>query len=139
MEEICTEIAPVTVRIEGEVYPLAPRTAEMENRLLAAQKKHTGKPAHKLQRAQIRLLLGEQAEKKLFPDGKHENLDRMQRIHAGVCVAFARNAVACDRQQAQIWAEAMAPVADLLRQMERAEAYLIRRPQREEDEIWQKA
>lgn len=121
MISINTEIESVSVEIDGAVYELAPKTAAVAEELIAAQAKHIGQPEYKLWRAQLEILLGKVAVKELFRGGKDENLDRMERIHAGVFAAFDYNheQIAKDRmnESADSIAAALAPVNELLRRL----------------------
>lgn len=142
MERIQTLVLPAAVEIEGAEYRVAERTVAVEEALRAAQKQLEGKPAHRLYLRELKILLGEAAVKQLFAAGRRENVDRLQQIHAGVCAAFERNAVRVERERAarhaQQWSDltaALAPIAAVLRQLERAEEQIIRRPgDRGEDE-----
>ena len=49
--------------------------------------------------AELRILLGRRAMKKLFTAGEKENLDRMQRIHDGVLRAFEHNAAQIEEER----------------------------------------
>lgn len=137
MERICTEVMPAMVEIDGREYELAEKTVALAEELLAVQRKAIGKPEYVLWLAELEILLGKGAVKKLFSKGKKENLDRMQQIHAGVCRAFERNASEIERAQAGERAgalceitEALEPVNELLRQLarwENADGKVIRR------------
>lgn len=121
MVSINTEIEAVSVEIDGAVYELTPKTAAVAEELIAVQAKHIGQPEYKLWRAQLEVLLGKVAVKELFRGGKDENLDRMERIHAGVFAAFDYNheQITKDRmnESADAIAAAMAPVNELLRRL----------------------
>ena len=91
MKRIDTEIERVCVEIEGQVFPLAEKTISLAERLRAVRRKYRDAPGYRLWMAELRLLLGRRAVKRLFSDGDRENLDRMQRIHAGVLRAFEHN------------------------------------------------
>ena len=92
MMQIETKIDRVRVEIEGRVYPLAEKTIGVAEALCRVRKKYRDAPGYKLWMAELKVLLGRRAVKKLFTDGEKENLDRMQRIHDGVLRAFEHNA-----------------------------------------------
>ena len=145
MERIDTDTAPVRVEIEGEVFAVAERTVDVTEALLEAKKRCEGRAEYRLWLAEMEILLGKKAVKKLFCRGGRENLDRMQRIHAGVCRAFERCADEIERrraaEQAEVWSEAasaLEPVNELLRQIAKMEGRSIRRDDvRREAEAWQ--
>ena len=128
MEIIRTEIVPVTVEIDGTEFAVAEKTVAAAEELLALQRRMTGKPEYALWLAELEILLGKGAVKKLFCRGKKENIDRLQQIHAGVCGAFDRNAERIERERASRKAgalgeiaETLEPVNELLRQLARWE------------------
>lgn len=134
MECIDTAVERAAVMIEGTEYPVAEKTVAVVEKLLAAQHDCAGKPEYRLWLAELEVLLGKPAVKALFRDGKRENIDRMQAIHAGVCAAFERNSDRIDRETATRRSEAFAQLAEavepinaLLRQLEQAQAQVIRR------------
>ena len=114
MEYIETEIAPVKVEIEGETYAVAAKTVAVAEALLAAQKKAADKPEYVLWLAEMEILLGRGAVKKLFHRGKKENIDRMQQIYEGVCRAFERNAERIERERAERKAGALEEIAGVV-------------------------
>ena len=117
---IDTEIDRVRVEIDGEEYAVAEKTIATAEALIDAAQRCEGKPQYRLWLAEIEVLLGTDAVRKLFHDGKRENIDRIQRIHAGVLEAFDHNAQAVLERQAQLQREALEPVTDFLRQLESA-------------------
>lgn len=134
MEKIGTDIAPVTVEIEGAEYAVAAHTVAVEEAILAAQHRCEGKPAYRLWLAELEILLGRGAVRRLFRAGRQENVDRLQRIHAGVCRAFERNGDAVVQEQSERramllgeYADALAPINELLRRLEQMEAPVLRR------------
>lgn len=92
MVRIDTKIDRVRVEIEGRAYALAEKTVAVAEALCRVRKKYRDAPGYRLWMAELRILLGKRAVKKLFTDGEKENLDRMQRIHSGVLRAFEHNA-----------------------------------------------
>ena len=92
MIQIDTKIDRVRVEIEGRVYALAEKTIAVAEALRAARKKYRDAPGYRLWMADLKILLGKRAVKRLLTAGEKENLDRMQRIHDGVLRAFEHNA-----------------------------------------------
>lgn len=119
MIRIDTAIETRIVEIDGTEYEVAPRTIEVCDRLLDAEKAHVGKPAYRLKLAELRILLSDEACRELFPDRDRENVDRIDRIYRGVSAAFTQaeedlDARDAERKARQL-ASALAPVNELLR------------------------
>ena len=117
MNRIDTDISPITVEIEDREYPVAEKTVAIAEQLLAAQKRLDGEPVYKLWLAELDVLLGKPATRELFPNGKDENIDRLQRIHAGVLRAFDHNAELLQDQETERQREKLAYMSDVLRQI----------------------
>lgn len=117
---IDTDVDRVLVEIEGAEYEVAPKTVAVADALIDAAARCDGKPEYKQYLADLEVLLGADAVRRLFPDGKRENIDRMQRIHAGVLEAFEYNSRAVQEQNAQRQREALEPMSDFLRQLAQA-------------------
>lgn len=117
MGYIDTDIKAITVEIEDMEYPVAAKTVEIADRLAEAAKKCAGQPEYKLWLAELEVLLGKAAVKELFASGRQENIDRIQRIHAGVLRAFDYNASALQEEETQRQQELIAPLTELLRQI----------------------
>ncbi len=117
---IDTEVDRVFVEIEGSEYEVAEKTVAVADALIDAAARCDGKPQYRLWIAELEVLLGADAVRRLFPDGKRENIDRMQRIHAGVLEAFEYNSRAVQEHAAQRQREALAPMNDFLRQLAQA-------------------
>lgn len=139
MERINTEIMEVIVEIDGEEFAVAPKTVAVADQLHDVAKKHLGKPQYRLWMAELEVLLGRDAVKQLFHSGANENIDRLQRIHAGVVAAFDANSNALEAEQAERKADDMAalarnlaPLNELLKHLQRMQpaenANVIRRP-----------
>ena len=133
MEVIQTEVTPVTVEIDGAEYAVAAKTVAVAEELIALPRRMAGKPEYALWLAELEILLGKSAVKKLFHRGKKENIDRLQQIHAGVCSAFERNAERIERERAGEKAGALGeiagalePISELLRQLARWEEGNVR-------------
>ena len=117
MAYINTDIIGVIVEIEDKEYPVTEKTVETADKLAEAAKKCAGQPEYKLWLAELEVLLGKNAMKELFNSGKKENIDRIQRIHAGVLRAFDHNADALQEEETARQQEALAPLTELLRQL----------------------
>lgn len=117
---IDTDVDRVLVEIEGAEYEVAPKTVAVADALIDAAARCDGKPEYKQYLADLEVLLGADAVRRLFPDGKRENIDRMQRIHAGVLDAFEYNSRTVQEQAAQRQREALEPMSDFLRQLAQA-------------------
>ena len=113
---IDTDIERVSVEIEGDEYKVAEKTVAVADALIDAAARCDGKPEYKQYLADLEVLLGADAVRRLFPDGKRENIDRMQRIHAGVLDAFDYNSRVMQDAQAERQREMLAPVSDFMRQ-----------------------
>lgn len=92
----------------------------------AAAKKCVGKPEYLLWKAQLEVLLGKDAVKRLFTSGQNENIDRMERIYQGVLQAFEANSKALEAElmndKADVLAgisRSLAPLTELLKQVAR--------------------
>lgn len=89
---INTEIKEIIVTIDGTDYPVAEKTIDVAERLRKAEEQHAGKsPAYELWLAHMKIMLGDEAVKALFPKGRNENLDRMENVYYGVLSAFDYN------------------------------------------------
>ena len=117
MNFINTEIEKVVVEIEEKEYPVAEKTIETADKLAEAAKKCTGQPEYKLWLAELEVLIGKNAVRELFNGGKKENIDRIQRIHAGVRRAFEHNADSLHEEETARQQELLAPLTELLRQL----------------------
>lgn len=96
---IDTGIRRIRVEIEGRQYALAEKTERVADALISRRRQLRRAPEYRLWRAELRILLGRGALRRIFPAGKRENLDRMQRIHAGVLRAFEYNAQVLEGEQ----------------------------------------
>ena len=117
---IDTDVDRVLVEIEGAEYEVAPKTVAVADALIDAAARCDGKPEYKQYLADLEVLLGADAVRRLFPDGKRENIDRMQRIHAGVLEAFEYNSSAVKENAANRMLKELAPMSDFLRQLAQA-------------------
>lgn len=117
MNFINTEIDSVIVEIEEKEYPVAEKTVETADKLAEAAKKCAGQPEYKLWLAELEVLIGKNAVRELFVSGKKENIDRIQRIHAGVLRAFDHNANRLQEEETARQQELLTPLTELLRQL----------------------
>ena len=117
MNYINTEIDSVIVEIEEKEYLVAEKTVETADKLTEAAKKCMGQPEYKLWLAELEVLIGKNAVRELFNNGKKENIDRIQRIHAGVLRAFEHNADSLQQEETARQQELLAPLTELLRQL----------------------
>ena len=117
--QINTDIERVVVEIDGAEYEVAEKTAAVADKLIEARVKCAGRAEYHLWLAELEILLGKTACRELFRAGAGENLDRMERIHAGVIEAFERNHDELAAQKADRVAEQMAklfaPLNEFLR------------------------
>lgn len=122
---IDTDIPEIIVEIEDAEYPVAARTVAICERLQAAEKACLGRPLYELWLKELEILLGKAACKTLFKGGKSENVDRIQRIYAGVAGAFNYTADEIAEQgqmdRLEKAASALAPLNELLRHVEKLE------------------
>lgn len=123
MIHIDTEVRDVILEIDDGEFELAPRTVETMEKLAEAERSNKETP-YKMWLAQMEILLGKTAVKKLFPNGKKENLDRMQLIYVQVARAFMhvdeQLASSTQDQKLERAVEKLAPITDLLKNYARA-------------------
>ena len=134
-----TNIERITVEIDGAEYEVAEKTIEVAEKLIAARAKCIGRAEYHLWLAELEILLGKNAVRELFKAGKKENLDRMERIHAGVLEAFEYNhdQLEADKtlRTTERLSDAIAPINELFRRVKALEnsedkrVQVIRRPE----------
>ncbi len=121
MIRIETEVPEIIVEIEDREYPVAPRTVEVMDRLAEAERVNMGRPVYKLWLAQLEVLLGKDATRELFTAGRLENVDRIQKIYAGVARAFQYTddavTAATREKDLEAVATALAPLNEMLRHL----------------------
>lgn len=120
MIRIDTEAPQVIVEIDDREYPIAERTIEVFEKLLDAERELAGKPFYRIWQAELEILLGKAAYRELFPDGKKENLDRLQRIYVGVANAFNHVQEEIDEARREQIASTVAPLTEMFRQVRAA-------------------
>ena len=114
---IDTEVRPVIVEIEGKEYTVAPKTAELLEKLRRADTAaaKAGKMPHESKIDQLELLLGRQAVRELFSAGKNENVDRVDAIYYGVLDAFDASSRALREARTDAMAEEFREIAAALK------------------------
>ena len=88
MIDLTYEPKKIFVRIDGEEYEIAPRTPEVDKKLQAHNDKVDSMSSYEASLNLCRILLGDDAVKKIFPNGDKENLNRMYFIAKGVDEAY---------------------------------------------------
>ena len=116
---INTKIERVNVEIDGKTYEVAEKTVGIAEKLRDAETSCYGMPEYRLWMKEMEILLGTDAVEELFPDGKDENLDRMERIHDGVISAFDYNADKLRDERQRREQEPIESVRGLYRQIEK--------------------
>ena len=116
---INTKIERVNVEIDGKTYEVAEKTVGIAEKLRDAVMNCYGRPEYRLWLKDMEILLGTDAVEELFPDGKDENLDRMERIHDGVLSAFDYNADKLREERQRREQEPLEAVRTLYRQIEK--------------------
>lgn len=116
---INTQIERVNVEIDGKTYELAEKTVSIAEKLRDAAMNCYGLPEYRLWLKEMEILLGADAVEALFPDGKDENLDRMERIHDGVLSAFDYNSAKMREERQRKDQEPLESVRGLYRQIEK--------------------
>lgn len=114
---INTEIENIIVEIDDSEYEVTPKTIEIAENLADAQRRCKGKPEYMMWLAELEVLLGKPAVQELFCSGRQENIDRIQRIHAGVLRAFEYNSDVLSSEKVERATRNLAPVSDVLRQV----------------------
>ena len=78
----------VMVRIDGEEYEVAERKPEIDEKLQEHNDNLDNMSAYEASFDLVKILLGEEAANKIFPNGRNENLNRMYFIAKGVDDAY---------------------------------------------------
>lgn len=89
---INTELASreIIVNIDGNEYALAEKTVGMFDKLKEIETRH-GNEGYEMWIEELKVMLGEDAVKELFPDIRTSNIDRMYAIYNGVSEALNAN------------------------------------------------
>ena len=117
MKVIDTYINDMSVEIDGNTYKVAENTIDTVEKLRDATRRMDGQPEYKLWLAEMEVLLGKEAVKELFPNGRKENIDRMYRIYCGVIEAFKYNAEQVNAEKLEAQQDKIAGVTDMLKQL----------------------
>ena len=88
MKDLSYNPQQIFVRIDGEEYEVAARTPEIDRKLQAHNENVDKMSAYEASLNLCKILLGDEAVKKLFPNGEKENLNRMYYIARGVDEAY---------------------------------------------------
>ena len=88
MLDLSYEPKRVSVRIDGEEYEIAERRPEIDEKLQTHNDNIGNMSSYEASYNLVRILLGDEAAKKIFPNGKQENLNRMYYIARGVDQAY---------------------------------------------------
>ena len=78
----------VSVRIDGEEYEIAERTPIIDEKLQEHNDNLDNMTSYEASYDLVKILLGETAAQKIFPNGQNENLNRMYFIAKGVDDAY---------------------------------------------------
>ena len=122
---IDTDIKTVLVEIDGEEYEVAENTIATFEKIDKVMTDMVGKPTFRVWMAVIEILLGKTAYKKIFSDGKNENIDRIERIYEGVMKAYRYNSETFREEQEQEKSDNVAdrikPITDMVKELNKLE------------------
>lgn len=88
MIDLSYEPKKIFVRIDGAEYEVAERKPETDEALQRHNDNLDNMTSYEASYNLVKILLGEDAVKKIFPNGKQENLNRMYYIAKGVDAAY---------------------------------------------------
>ena len=88
MIDLTNDTKKIMVRINGEEYEVAERTAETDEKLQAHNDNLDNMSSYEASYNLVRILLGDESVKKVFPNGKKENLTWMYRVAKAVDEAY---------------------------------------------------
>ena len=88
MIDLTYEPKKIFVRIDGEEYEIAARTPETDKKLQTHNERIDQMTSYEASMNLCKILLGDDAVKKIFPNGDKENLNRMYFIAKGVDDAY---------------------------------------------------
>lgn len=80
MNDITYYPVPITVRIDGQDYPVPERTERLEQQLKAHDARIKSVSQFQSDYDLVEIILGKEAAKAIFPKGEDENLDRLHYI-----------------------------------------------------------
>ena len=115
---IDTQINEQIVTIDGEDYTVAPKTIAVAEKIERIDEQNT--KAYEKWLAVMEVLIGREAVKKIFPNGKNENLDRIEDIYYKIVLAFDSNGSRLRQQRA----ESNEELDVVLSQVEKLKPYL---------------
>ena len=88
MIDLSYEPKKIFVRIDGQEYEVAERKPEIDEALQRNNDNLDNMSSYEASYNLVKILLGDEAVKKIFPNGKQENLNRMYYIAKGVDNAY---------------------------------------------------
>lgn len=88
MIDLSKDVKKIFVRINGEEYEVAERTAETDEKLQAHNDKLDEMTSYEASLDLVKILLGTEAANKIFPNGKKENLTWMYQVAKAVDEAY---------------------------------------------------
>lgn len=80
MNDLTYYSTPVSVRIDGQDYPVPERTERLEQQLKAHDARLKSVSQFQSDYDLVEIILGKEAAKQIFPKGEDENLDRLHYI-----------------------------------------------------------
>lgn len=114
---IDAKINDVIVTIDGEDYPCAPATIAVMERIDNIEQQYQQKHEYEKWLAMLEVVLGRDAVRKIFPNGKNENIYRLEMIFNGVMDAFSYDRKQLERERNDKVLEELkgfAPMLDLM-------------------------
>ncbi len=88
MIDLTNDSKKIFVKINGEEYEVAERTAEIDEKLQAHNDNLDNMTSYEASYNLVKILLGDENAKKIFPNGKKENLTWMYRVAKAVDEAY---------------------------------------------------
>lgn len=88
MIDLTNDSKKIFVKINGEEYEVAERTAEIDEKLQAHNDNLDNMSSYEASYNLVKILLGDENAKKIFPNGKKENLTWMYRVAKAVDEAY---------------------------------------------------
>ena len=88
MIDLTNDSKKIFVKINGEEYEVAERTAEIDEKLQAHNNNLDNMTSYEASYNLVKILLGDESAKKIFPNGKKENLTWMYRVAKAVDEAY---------------------------------------------------
>lgn len=88
MQEVYDDSPKIKVRINGEEYDVAERTAAVDKKLQIHNEKLDSMSSYEASYDLVKILLGDDAVKKIFTKGDNENLTFMYKVARAVDEAY---------------------------------------------------